>query len=486
MNKNISLKKLVLIIGLLFFVSCSFKSSQKSSEKLSIFVWGSINYLNPLSIDNIQSWEIQKLIWDKLLISDKNMKWTPWIAQNWTFNDDKTELILKIRPGLRWNDGSLVTQKDFIFSFMFYKDSENRAAIWTPFYKRIKKVSYSNNELRLTLDKKLKKDKFFASHIYWDEILSTARLLPYDLKKNKYKGTGPYSLKKFSSLKPLTFLKNKKSWVFNFLEQDLPDRISIKSLSSKSLLKKILQNSEAIVFGYDLFEFDNKRWVPLFKNQWVKKIIFNQKRIGHLERQGLKSLVLDKDFFLKFDFKEKYKDFKVFNNSPKGLQNLNQGFEFEVLYSSKEDEKWLTVWKEYLKSKKIRLNVTFLSTELLQKRLLEKNFEAYLSLESSEDFRPLYSVLHTQGAYNLSSWNNVELDAALDKRAYLSSSDQIQKNTARIQQIMSSEVGQIDVFSHSGAYWWLSKICDDDKKADIPGPIYLALACMHNETEYKD
>jgi peptide/nickel transport system substrate-binding protein len=47
----------------------------------------------------------------------------PWIAESHTFNDDNTEIIIKIRPGVEWSDGHPWSAHDFAFTVNMLKDN---------------------------------------------------------------------------------------------------------------------------------------------------------------------------------------------------------------------------------------------------------------------------------------------------------------------------------------------------------------------------
>ena len=47
----------------------------------------------------------------------------PWIAESHTFNDDNTEITIKIRPGVEWSDGHPWSAHDFAFTVNMLKDN---------------------------------------------------------------------------------------------------------------------------------------------------------------------------------------------------------------------------------------------------------------------------------------------------------------------------------------------------------------------------
>ena len=45
-----------------------------------------------------------------------------WLAESWEYNDDFSEITVKLRPGVEWNDGMPFTAKDVAFTFNLLKE----------------------------------------------------------------------------------------------------------------------------------------------------------------------------------------------------------------------------------------------------------------------------------------------------------------------------------------------------------------------------
>ena len=47
---------------------------------------------------------------------EENSELIPWIAESHQFNEDYTELVVKVRPGVVWSDGHPWSAHDFVFT----------------------------------------------------------------------------------------------------------------------------------------------------------------------------------------------------------------------------------------------------------------------------------------------------------------------------------------------------------------------------------
>lgn len=73
---------------------------------------------NPWASPGYTHQEANAMMWEGLsyyaIYADKEL---PWLAESMTYNDDFTELTIKLRPEAAWSDGTPLTSKDVVFTF---------------------------------------------------------------------------------------------------------------------------------------------------------------------------------------------------------------------------------------------------------------------------------------------------------------------------------------------------------------------------------
>ena len=82
-----------------------------------------INPFDPLSRPH--SW-VNNLMGSRLIFpDDKNMQWSPDLAERWEVSDDATSYTFYLRKGAKFHDGEEVTADDVVFTFRTYLNPES-------------------------------------------------------------------------------------------------------------------------------------------------------------------------------------------------------------------------------------------------------------------------------------------------------------------------------------------------------------------------
>ncbi len=129
---------------------------------------------------------------------------TPWLAESWVWGDDGRSLRFRLRPSLRWHDGSPLTAADVAFSFTVYRD-DVESAVRNFFAGMTEIEALDDLTLRVTLAEpdggwlfNAATQLVFQRAQYLDHWtarpLGERTLADYDWKENPPLGSGPWRL----------------------------------------------------------------------------------------------------------------------------------------------------------------------------------------------------------------------------------------------------------------------------------------------------
>lgn len=109
-----------------------------SDEQVS--TW--IRNFNPLFPQTTNRWPTINGIYEPLFIyTTINAEIVPWLATEWSFNDDNTVLSFTTREGVEWSDGTPFTANDVAFTFNLFLENDalpgNGARSVTPYLESI-------------------------------------------------------------------------------------------------------------------------------------------------------------------------------------------------------------------------------------------------------------------------------------------------------------------------------------------------------------
>jgi peptide/nickel transport system substrate-binding protein len=130
----------------------------------------------------------------------------PWLATSYEYNEEFTELVLTLREGVTWNDGTPFTSKDVVFTLNMLKDNapllqySAEAAAW------ISEVSAAD-DLTVTIAFNDPKPRFMFSHLSYKfdtglkivpehifrDVEDVVAFRGYDAETGAV-GTGPYQI----------------------------------------------------------------------------------------------------------------------------------------------------------------------------------------------------------------------------------------------------------------------------------------------------
>ncbi len=107
--------QLFLIIGLSLTLAVLSTPVQAAKETLVIDLVNEPTTLDPHKQWNPDSYYVYRNIFDNLLTRDREGKIAPQVAESWKYLSD-TQVEFKIRPGVKFHDGTPLTAEDVVFS----------------------------------------------------------------------------------------------------------------------------------------------------------------------------------------------------------------------------------------------------------------------------------------------------------------------------------------------------------------------------------
>ncbi|PUA31797.1 MAG: hypothetical protein B7O98_08335 [Zestosphaera tikiterensis] len=92
-------------------------SAAPEEQVLKVGIPGEIDNFNPFTGILAAAGYVRGLLYQTLLILPANRSYTPWLAESFTVDQNALKVVFKLRPNLRWDDGTPLTSKDVVFTF---------------------------------------------------------------------------------------------------------------------------------------------------------------------------------------------------------------------------------------------------------------------------------------------------------------------------------------------------------------------------------
>ncbi|CAN5813018.1 ABC transporter substrate-binding protein [soil metagenome] len=118
-----------------------------------------------------------------------------WLAETWEYNADFTEITIKLRAGVKWNDGQPFTADDVVFSFNMNRDNAGKMVHLADLPEYLKEaVKIDDLTVKLVLKK--------PNPAFWATTLTTNHG-PLIMPEHIWKGQDPLEFKNFDIAKGL-------------------------------------------------------------------------------------------------------------------------------------------------------------------------------------------------------------------------------------------------------------------------------------------
>lgn len=160
------------------------------------------------------------MIYDPLAATDPEGKYVPWLAESWEPSPDGRIWTIKLRKGIRWQDGKPFTAEDVKFTFEYFKKDATaiRGHSDMKYLDRVEVVDdhtvklHLNKPFAAVVDTMLK-NPIMPKHI-WEPIVSEPNFVisKYEPKLSEVIGTGPFKVAEYNINEYIRLVANENYW----------------------------------------------------------------------------------------------------------------------------------------------------------------------------------------------------------------------------------------------------------------------------------
>ncbi len=223
--------------------------------------------VNPLFGTTMAEARIYEMLFDGLYADDPNLATVPRLAQSAELSADRMEMLILLRPDLRWQDGSPLTARDVVFTINAMKDpgtastEAGRAAFIAG------AVAVDDLRVRLTF---VRPEARPEERLQF-KILPAGRFVSTTIKRTDAfrqnpVGSGPWRLAKYNDDNSISMAANP-----GYKPAPAISQVTMKEVSDKNYQAKLLlyESLEALVrvLPRDLPVLENNRKVELYPYQ---------------------------------------------------------------------------------------------------------------------------------------------------------------------------------------------------------------------------
>ena len=502
---------IIFLIVIIFFTSCTNTTGQSTEGKkgtqeeknvtpvsggtLSFSILKPAHFI-PLLNQEEESYYMMKLIFEPLVSLDENNKVKGTLAENWTVQDNGNKILFHLRKNVLWHDGKAFHADDVKFTLDVLKNKD----VDSPYKSYVENVSSYQVINDSTIELTFSKGKVGHLEDFIFPILPAHRYKKVKDVVTTYKldpiGTGPYQLERYQENRYITLKANENYW------GQVPH--------IKKILMKIRNNSQEIVKSFeskdtDLLKATDPDWSRFSEDKHLKiysyptqdynfialnynNELFQDKNVRKAIQMAINRKKMIKDIYLGqgeiadmpisptswlYDKQQKPYSFqpekakKLLQKSGWKDSNNNQYMDKEFSKGKKELTFDLIVNKDnpirlqeansiqrYLKNIGIKVNISRLSIEQIQEKMLNKDFDGILtgwSLSFVPDLSFAFHSSEIKNGRNFISYKNPQMDRLLMNTAKTYGEKERKSQYSKLQDKIIQELPYINLYFNESA-----------------------------------
>lgn len=180
---------------------------------------------NPLTVIDIGGIQMMNQVSQALVFYDNDNRPQPWLATNWTTNDDGTAWTFKIRQGVKFSNGDPMTVDDIVYTYQSHSDPANGSGALSKFAGLLEPsgvVKVDDRTVRFELQAPYGSFPETVSQANYNAVV-VPKDTAYDRWAQTFIGTGPFMMESFNQSRGANFVRNPHYWG----DQALPQRVEI-------------------------------------------------------------------------------------------------------------------------------------------------------------------------------------------------------------------------------------------------------------------
>lgn len=440
-------------------VLCCLASLQAASAAPRIVqgISGRVTSLDPFTVADVDVYDaIGNVIEPLARLHPKTHELIPCLAASWEIRRGIPSIRVRLREGVRFHNGEVLTAADVKFTFDAFFDPRFKGEAWRAMWEDIESATVLDP---LTVEFRVKRIRYQSL----ENLMTALRIVPAsayrnstaDVRRRKLIGTGPFTLRLFVSGRRLELTPHRQWWSAKNLDFDL----LIKPVADALLARTLLDRGELDFYRLPTAEaprylaYSRLRRVPAAQGEgiWLylnlRKALFADVRL----REAL-SLVWDRDALNAKVFAGEFRS-AVDSFSPpisyypagepdklnldKARKSLkDQGWRdgnrdgvlerasaddsllplrFSILFRSSQDERWLTLYQADAAKAGIKVDLQRVEDDSRWWKLLQEGKYDVAASTGGLDTGVLPGAFHTKGFYNITGYANAEVDRELDR-----------------------------------------------------------------------